>query len=261
MSGRLQGSREAAGREWTATCPPTPPGLDARSIHSLPPRFDPASPRRRSQGEDLTFAGHVYNESVKIVSIGFPACLMERIGFPDVGILTIAPRVGSIAWGTVWLVPIAYKARLEPVGLPESRSSRDRGHPCPRPVLVAPLVPGNSTDSRRILEKFCEFFEMTGYPRSSPNFSGPGADTAPRLAARTERRRRRGRHRVEAARGSTAGGRGQIGARRGTSAKHARRAGLATGDGRLSANRIFARIARPGMDAFHTSASRTRRET
>ena len=37
--------------------------------------------------------------------------------------------------------------------------------------------PGRITDFRRILEKFCEFFETTGYPKSSPNFSGVGAET------------------------------------------------------------------------------------
>ena len=93
VSSWLQGSRDATHRERTATCPPTPPGLDAKSVHSLPPHFDPASPERRLQVGDLKFAGHVYNGSAKIVSIGFSACVMERIGFLDTEILAIAPRV------------------------------------------------------------------------------------------------------------------------------------------------------------------------
>jgi len=34
--------------------------------------------------------------------------------------------------------------------------------------------PAYLTNFRRILEKFCEFFEMAGYPKSSPNFSDVG---------------------------------------------------------------------------------------
>ena len=43
---------------------------------------------------------------------------------------------------------------------------------------IPPGQPGNLTNFRRLLEKFCEFFEMDVHPKSSPSFSGLGAETA-----------------------------------------------------------------------------------
>ena len=54
------------------------------------PRSCPASPERRSKDGDPTFAGSIDNGGENIVAIGFPAFTIERIGFPESEIPTIA---------------------------------------------------------------------------------------------------------------------------------------------------------------------------